>query len=58
MHLAGIHRNFGLILAGFDPVAVDTVDSELICHNPKKLPYLTLANGLLGNMDDIEIING
>jgi uncharacterized protein (DUF362 family) len=58
MHLAGKHRNFGLILAGFDPVAVDTVGSELLGHNPKKLPYLTLANGLLGNMDGIEIISG
>jgi uncharacterized protein (DUF362 family) len=58
MHLAGRHKKIGLILAGFDPVAVDTVGSELLGHNPKKLPYLTLANGLLGNMDDIEIVNG
>jgi uncharacterized protein (DUF362 family) len=58
MHLAGTSKKIGLILAGFDPVAVDTVGSELLGHNPKKLPYLTLANGLLGNMNDIEIING
>jgi uncharacterized protein (DUF362 family) len=57
MHLAGIHRNFGLILAGFDPAAVDTVGSELLGHDPKKMLYMTLANGLLGNMDNIEIIN-
>lgn len=57
MHLAGKHKNIGLILAGFDPVAVDTVGSELLGHNPKKLPYLTIANGLLGSMDDIEIVN-
>ena len=58
MHLAGKHKNIGLILAGFDPVAVDTVGSELLGHNPKTLPYLTLANGLLGSMDDIEIVKG
>jgi uncharacterized protein (DUF362 family) len=58
MHLAGKHKKIGLILAGFDPVAVDTVGSKLLGHNPKKLPYLTLANGLLGSMDDIEIVEG
>jgi uncharacterized protein (DUF362 family) len=58
MHLAGTSKKTGLILAGFDPVAVDTVGSRLLGHNPKKLPYLTLANGLLGSMDDIEIVNG
>ncbi|MGB2865897.1 MAG: hypothetical protein WBC05_21370 [Sedimentisphaerales bacterium] len=56
--MSGKHKNIGLILAGFDPVAVDTVGSELLGHNPKKLPYLTLANGLLGSMDDIEIVKG
>ncbi len=58
MHLAGTPKKIGLILAGFDPVAVDTVGSKLLGHNPKKLPYLTLANGLLGSMDDIEIVKG
>ncbi len=58
MHLAGRHKSIGLILAGFDPVAVDTLGSKLLGHNPKKLSYLTLANGRLGSMDDIEIING
>jgi len=56
MHLAGKHKKIGLILAGFDPVAVDTIGSELLGHNPKRLEYLTLANGLLGNMDNIEIV--
>jgi uncharacterized protein (DUF362 family) len=56
MHLAGKHKNIGMILAGFDPVAVDTVGSELLGHNPKKLPYLTLADGLIGSMDNIEIL--
>ncbi len=57
-HLSGKHKNIGLILAGFDPVAVDVVGSELLGHNPKKLEYLTLANGLLGSMDNIEILRG
>ena len=56
MHLAGREENIGLILAGFDPVAVDTVGSKLLGHNPKKLEYLRLANGTLGNMDNIEIL--
>jgi uncharacterized protein (DUF362 family) len=56
MHLSGKHKKIGLILAGFDPVAVDTIGSELLGHNPKKLEYLTLANGLLGTMDNIEIV--
>jgi len=58
MHLSGTQKKIGLILAGFDPVAVDTIGSKLLGHNPKKLPYLTLANDLLGSMDDIEIIEG
>ena len=58
MHLAGTHKKLGLILASFDPVAVDTLGSELLGHNPKRLDFLTLANGLLGSMDNIKIING
>jgi uncharacterized protein (DUF362 family) len=57
--LTGMHlskKKIGLILAGFDPVAVDAVGSELLGHDPRRLPYLTLADGLLGTMDDIEII--
>ena len=57
MHLAGTHKNIGLILAGLDPVAVDTLGSKLLGHNPKKVDYLTLANGKLGSMDNIEILN-
>lgn len=55
-HLSGRRVNIGFILASFDPVAVDTVASELLGHNPKRLKYLSLANGLLGSMDDIHII--
>ena len=58
MHLSGTPKKLGLILAGFDPVAVDTVGSKLLGHDPKKLPYLTLSDGLHGKMDDIEIVTG
>ncbi len=58
MHLAGRHKNIALIPAGLDPVAVDTLGSKLLGHNPKKLEYLTLTNGRLGSMDNIEILNG
>ncbi len=56
MHLAGKKKKIGLILAGFDPVAVDTIGTELLGHDPKKLPYLALAHGLLGDMDNIEAV--
>jgi uncharacterized protein (DUF362 family) len=55
-HLSGRHKNIGIILAGFDPVAVDTVGSETLGHNPNRLEYLRLADGLLGSMQNIEII--
>ena len=58
MHLSGRHKKIGLILAGFDPVAVDTLGSTLLGHDPKKMSYLTLSYGLLGSMENIEIING
>lgn len=57
-HLAGKHKTLDFILASFDPVAVDALGSELLGHNPKKLEYLTLANGLLGSMDNTEIVKG
>ena len=58
MHLSGDPVNLGLILAGFDPVATDAIASELLGHNRKKIEYLRLADGLLGNINDIEILNG
>jgi uncharacterized protein (DUF362 family) len=57
MHLSGTHKKLGLILAGFDPVAVDTIGSELLGHNPKNLEYLTLAHNLLGSMSNIQILS-
>lgn len=58
MHLAGTPRKLGTILAGFDPVAVDAVGSEMLGHDPARLEYLALANGVLGDMDHIEIRTG
>ena len=58
MHLAGTPKRLGLILAGADCVAVDAVGSELLGHDPQRMEYLTLANGVLGDMDHIEIIEG
>ncbi len=56
MHLSGKAKNLGLILAGFDPVAIDALGSELLGHNPKKIEYLGLADGLLGSFENIEVI--
>ncbi len=56
MHLSGIPRAFGVILASFDPVAVDAVGSEMLGHDPAAIEYLQLANGTLGSMDNIELI--
>jgi len=51
MHLSGTHRKLGLILAGFDPVAVDAAGSRLMGHDPHRIEYLSLANGVLGDID-------
>ena len=56
MHLSGTHKKLNTILAGFDPVAVDAVGSELLGHKAKSIEYLKLSNGLLGSMDDIDIV--
>ncbi len=53
MHLSGTPKRLGLILASFDPVAVDAVGSRLLGHNPAKIKYLALANGVLGDMENI-----
>ena len=58
MHLSGTRRKLGVILASFDPVAVDAVGSELLGHDPRKIDYLKLANGVLGSMDDIRVVRG
>ena len=56
-HLSGQKKHIGLILAGFDPVAVDAVGSQLLGHDPGWIHYLTLAEGRLGSMRDIEVIS-
>ena len=56
MHLSGTPKNFNKILASFDPVAVDAVGSEMLGHNPEKLEYLRLSNGLHGDMENIELL--
>ncbi len=57
-HLSGRKKSINLILAGFDPVAVDAVGSELLGHEPEWVHYLTSAEGRLGSMKDIEILTG
>lgn len=57
MHLSGTPIHLNTILAGFDPVAVDTVGSQMMGHNPRQLEYLSLAHGLLGSMEDISIVD-
>jgi len=56
MHLSGTPKKTGFILASFDPVAIDAVGTQLLGHNPQKIEYLRLANGLIGNLENIEIV--
>jgi len=57
-HLSGKKKHVNLILAGFDPVAVDAVGSELLGHDPGWVHYLTTAEGRLGSRRDIQIATG
>jgi len=52
MHLSGTPKKLNTILTGFDPVAVDAKGSALLGHDPKRIDYLRLADGVLGSMDD------
>jgi uncharacterized protein (DUF362 family) len=58
MHLCGTEKKIGKIIAGTDCVAVDTVASSMLGHKPQKLEYLVMADGLLGDMKNINIIKG
>jgi uncharacterized protein (DUF362 family) len=57
-HLSGKKKALNLILAGFDPVAVDAVGSELLGHEPAWVHYLTALEGRLGTRKDLEIVTG
>jgi uncharacterized protein (DUF362 family) len=48
MHLSGVPKDFGVILAGFDPVAVDARGSAMLGHDPRSIEYLTLSDGVHG----------
>ncbi len=50
MHLSGTPRRLNRIVAGFDPVAVDSAASALMGHDPRTLEYLRLADGRLGRV--------
>ena len=56
MHLSGTPRSLDLILASFDPVAVDALGSALLGHDPRTLDYLRMADGALGSLDDQDIV--
>ena len=56
MHLSGRPRKLGLILASFDPVAVDTVGSRLLGHDPGQIEYLRLAQSVLGDADNTRLL--
>jgi uncharacterized protein (DUF362 family) len=58
MHLAGTEKKIGKIIAGADCVAVDSVASQMLGHNPQNLEYLVMADGLLGDMKNINILKG
>ena len=58
MHLSGTPKRLGLILASFDPVAVDAVGSRLLGHDPGRIEYLKLAQGALGDMTGTRIVEG
>jgi uncharacterized protein (DUF362 family) len=52
MHLSGTPREIGLVLAGWDPVAVDASAGRLLGHDPRKIEYLALADGLIGDLEE------
>ena len=55
-HLHGDPKDFNTILAGTDPVAVDAVGSRMLGHKPEKIKYLKSADGVVGSMQDIEVV--
>lgn len=53
-HLSGSPLKLGKIIAGFDPVSVDAVATRMLGHDPEKVEYLVLANGVLGEIPRVE----
>lgn len=53
MHLSGTSKKLGMILAGFDPVAVDAEATRMMGHDPRQVEYLRLADGVLGEMRSV-----
>lgn len=53
----GKPKNPGLIVAGIDPVAVDTVTAKIMGHDPKKIEHITLSNELGIGISEMEEIN-
>ena len=56
-HLWGANKKLDFIVASFDPVAADAVGSSLLGHDPAKIEYLARTNGVLGEMDSIEVVS-
>lgn len=49
--------NVGVLIAGIDPVAVDTIAARIMCYLPKRIPSIVwAAESGLGTMSDIIII--
>jgi len=49
--------NVGVLIAGADPVAVDTVAAKIMCYLPKRIPTIVeAAKSGLGTMSNISII--
>lgn len=55
-HLSGSPLKLGKIIAGFDPVAVDSAGTRMLGHNPEQVEYLVLADGVLGEMVRSEVV--
>ncbi len=55
-HLSGTEKKISKIIAGADCVAVDSAASKMLGHKPENLEYLVMADGLLGDMKNINII--
>ena len=58
MHLCGTEKKLNKIIAGTDCVAVDALASQMLGHKPQELEYLVMADGLLGDMENINIVKG